>query len=245
VAVANIVCAAVLMLAGCGAPELVVPTSEEPFLHLVLAPDLRFGGASEAPREQYAVLLTTGSPLAADCLAAERFEMRRTRDGAPFAWRFYGNCLQVRAGQGVGAWENANYYLPETAPGDSLGAADLEPGEWYELEIETRGRLIRGSTIIPAEFALSILQRDGRRYLSWPRVDGAAGYKVTIIDQDGSKDWVQTDTIHALPAGAAQAFVTAFDANLFEYARDEQSGRAGLDAGFGVFGAMKTAEISF
>jgi hypothetical protein len=213
-------------------------------LHLVLAPGLRLARYSPAPQEQYAVLLTTGSPLLAECRSAERFEMRRVRDGAPFAWMPYANCRRVTAGEGVGAWDTANFFLLETAPGDSLGASDLEPGEWYEIEIETQGRLIRGRTIIPAEFSLTVEVRDGRRYLTWPRVTGAAGYKVTFIDRDGSEDWIQTDTLHAIPAGARQAVVTAFDANLFEYARDDQSGRAGIDAGFGVFGAMKTEEIS-
>lgn len=244
VRVTAVVSAMALILGSCGPSELTVPTSDEPFLHLVIAPDLRFSWGPDAEQGQYAVLLTTGSPLAADCRTAERFEMRRAHDGAPFAWQGYGNCIQVRAGEGVGAWNNANYYLPESAPGDSLGASDLEPGEWYEIEIETQGRLIRGRTIIPAGFSLTVEVRDGRRYLTWPRVTGAAGYKVTFIDRDGSENWIQTDTLHAIPAGARQAYVTAYDANLFEYARDDQSGRAGIDAGFGVFGAMKTEEIS-
>jgi hypothetical protein len=175
--------------------------------------------------------------------AAERFEMHRTSDGTPFAWQGYGH-LYAEPGTLHGiSLDYANYYLPETIRSDSLGTADLRPGETYVLNVTTEGILIQGRTTIPDTFSASLVAMNGHRWVVWPRVRGAGGYMLSFSDGRTS---LQQDTAFALAdeeLDGGWLTIRALDFNLYQYVSDPQMHRAGIDRGFGVFGATTAARL--
>lgn len=228
---------------GCDGSKIVVPTSEEPFLYLVLN-EKTVDRSSPAGRVgQHALLLTTGAATGSPRYrTAERFEMRRASDGAGFAWR------KERVPNGEpGSFPGVsldfwNFHLPGDA---RLGADALAPGESYELLIESGGEVIRGRVTVPGEFTASTFERNGRRVAVWPRVAGAAGYRIEVGD---GKVVVQRDTSYVIPDDVLEGGtldIEALDPNLFTYVADNRTARAGIDRGYGVFGAMTAARIEF
>jgi hypothetical protein len=136
----------------------------------------------------------------------------------------------------------ANYYLPEESSGNGLAYRDLEPGETYELEIETEGVVLRGRATIPESLAVSVLVQGSHRIAVWPRVRGAGGYIVVADPYPGE---LQADTTYVIPAdvpAGALLQVRALDENLYRYLADERVGRSGIDRGYGVFGAVVFAD---
>jgi len=237
---------AAMFASACSVQDPLLPTRTEPFLHLVLAPDERLAPIENPPAEQYAILMTTGSPVLSPCRKAQRFEMRRTSDAALFGWRANGNCLSVMAGEHVDVFNHANYYLPASPGPDSAGSLELMPGTEYALRIETDGFVLNGRTMIPESFSIRLDGAGDARRVVWPRVRGAAGYFIRV--NSGTRavpPRLQTDTTFPLDLQHGTVKVTALDPNLFTYQLDKQQGRAGIDAGFGVFGAMKSASLSF
>jgi hypothetical protein len=230
------------LLAGCRGDEVQVPNSEEPFLYLVLnqrMPSERTGRVG-----QFAFLFTSGSPAEpARFRCAERFRMRRVSDGAEFGWRSI-FCTGETGGYPGVSFNDANYFLPDTATAQGLGAQSLRPGEAYEIQIETGGRVLRGRAGIPAPFTVSLTGHDGRRVLAWPRVAGAAGYQIKLPNDELV---TQADTSYTLPSeasGGSRIEVRALDANLWEYANNPRVARAGIDTGYGLFGAISTARLT-
>lgn len=230
-------------LSGCDGSEIVVPTSEEPFLYLVLNGRTVDRSTPAGRVGQHALLLTTGAATESPRYrTAELFEMRRASDGAGFAWR-----KEKVPNEDPGSFPGVslafwNFHLPGDA---GLGADALAPGESYELLIESGGEVIRGRVTIPAEFTASSFERDGRRIAVWPRVAGAAGYRIEASD---GKVVVQRDTSYVIPdevLGAGALEIEALDLNLFTYVADNRTARAGIDRGYGVFGAMTAARIEF
>lgn len=239
------VAAPALTGAACQATDIVTPHGDEPFLYLVLQPDLATMPVERDVYPQFAVLKTTVSPLLAECRTAERFEMRPATGGPPFAWRSgqpYANCSALHAYESARVWANANYHLPATVPGDSAGAAHLDHNARYLLYVETEGRTIRGEAVIPDTFTVSITGRTGERMLVWPRVAGAGGYAVSF---DTGDETVQPDTFLAVPPRADYASVRALDENLYRYMSDGRVGRAGIEGAYGVFGALSFDDIEF
>ncbi|MDP9347857.1 MAG: hypothetical protein M3P24_01725 [Gemmatimonadota bacterium] len=236
------VSAAGALLMGCAGDAVLVPKSEEPFLYLVLN--------QRTPNEhmnlvgQFAFLLTSGSPAEPPRFrCAERFRMRRASDGAEFGWRGI-QCSGETGGYPGVSFNDANYFLPDTATAQGLGAQSLRPGEAYEIQIETGGRVLRGRAGIPAPFTVSLGERDGRRVLAWPKVAGAAGYQIKLPDDELV---TQPDTSYTLPSEASRGSrieVRALDANLWEYANNARVARAGIDTGYGLFGAITTARLT-
>src|SRR5690606_18014442 len=100
--------------------------------------------------------------------SAERFEMWRASDGAAFDWRVYPNLVDEPGTSDAVDLMMANWYLPEESSGDGLAYRDLEPGETYELEIETEGVVLRGRATMPESFTVTVLVRDGHRIAVWP-----------------------------------------------------------------------------
>ena len=225
----------------CGGDGAIVPARPDPFLYLVL--NQRAGGPDPA-LDQRALLLTVGSPAVSDYRVAERFEMHRARDRVMFAWRDLGRRGQAPVDAANAALLNGNYGLPDAATDGGLGALDIRPGERYDLTVETGGVTIRGSVTVPAAFTLTLERRGTDRVLTWPHVDGADSYSVEIGGVTAAK--VQTDTAFTLapvPAAGAEASVKALDANLSRYVADKRAARAGIDAGYGVFGAISVATL--
>lgn len=234
---------AALLLAACGeAPT--VPESEEPMLHLVL--NQRTLSHHSDYFGQHALLLTSGSPLESPRYRrAERFEMRRASDGRRFDWRAYSNLPDTPGTVSGISMAAANYYLVEESSAVGLGAADLRSGERYELGVETGGRTVRGSVLIPAPFAASVERRDGRTLATWPTVTGAAGYLITASDGSHS---LQVNTRFVVPAGVARGgslTVQALDPNLYRYMSERRTGRAGIEGAFGVLGAVSMMRVEF
>lgn len=232
----------VALTAGCRADDIVVPESDEPFLFLVL----NWRTLSNYDLEtfsQHALLVTAGSPGELPRYrSAQRFEMRRASDGALFDWRAHTR-LYPEAGGSIDFIELnwANYYLPETSSGNGLAYEDLEPGETYELEIETEGVVLRGRATIPESFTVSVVVQGGHRIAVRPRVRGAGGY---IVGVDTHGDEPQADTTYLIPANVpagARLEVRAVDENLYRYLSDDRVGRSGIDHGYGVFGAVVIA----
>ena len=217
-----------------------IPSSDAPLIYLVLNQRTTAG----TPPGQYAFVLTAGTvdkPLYRD---AERFELRRHRDGALFAWQSTGASGRAPGDYSGIASGSGNYFLP-SAGTDGLGAKDIAAGESFDLLIETGGEVIRGTVTTPGPFALA---RDPSRpdRVVWPRVPGAAGYSVEIAGR--TPPVLQVDTAVVIPSGrgdSVSVVVHALDPQLFAVQTDERLARSGLDNGYGVFGALTTARLSF
>lgn len=245
-----LLCAGVLASACAGDP-IVVADNPEPFLYLVLNERSLDRAASNGGRAgQHALLLTTGAATESPKYrSAERFEMWRVSDGAPFAWRSNRvDYPEVGSYPGVrlDAW---NFYLPDTATAEGLGVGGFRPGESYELRVTTHGVTISGRASIPDAFTASVVQQGERRLVVWPRVRGAAGYRIEFRAEnrsEGDELSVRADTAYAIPAavrGGGTVRIEALDPNLYWYITEGQTARAGIDNGFGVFGAVSIAVV--
>lgn len=227
--------------AACGSGEEVVfPEDEQPFLYLVLN---QTGVAAEPV--QTAFLLTLVSADSTVYRSAERFEMRRLRDGAPFDWRnesVFGS-IEFDQGSDLQLIEG-NYLLSDTATARGLGFENLEPGATYELVVETDGRVIRGRATIPDTFDITILDiGEEEATAAWPDVAGAAGYSVTAAGDDVTEPVFQTDTTFDLRPGTVSVTVRAVGPQAFRYVTDEDVRSAGIQGALGVFGAVQAAEF--
>lgn len=226
-------------MAGCGS-EITPPDRDDPFLYLVLNQVVRGTGTPT----QTAFLLRTGSPTESEYLRADSFRMVRESDGAVFDWDRRGLVGPVVGPAPVGYSEadliDGNYVMADSATGDGLGYQELEGGRAYVLRVEIDGSVIRGRTVVPGSFEVRLQTDRQRRKASWPRVPGAAGYGIRT--SLGGRLELQTDTSHILDPEMGRGdwlAVYALDSNLFSYLADDQRGRAGIDQGFGVFGALQ------
>lgn len=222
---------------GCNSVPIVLPRSD-PFLYLVLHQ------RTFVSPQQRALLLTVGSPTNSDYRLADMFEMRRRSDGAPFVWRDLGQRGQAPVDASNASLTDGNYGLMDSASAGSLGATDIGFGTGYDLMIRTGGVTINGTVTVPAAFGL-VLQSDGaKRVVCWPRVNGALSYSVEIGGVTAPH--FQDDTLiemPALPSVGADVVVKALDTNLTRYVRDGRTIRAGIDAGYGVVGALSIASL--
>lgn len=226
----------------CAGDTVVVPESDAPFFYLVLNFRTISTYAGLDGPHQLALLLTTGPVLEpSPYRTAERFDMRRVSDGARFDWREYADLIAEPGTSSSVHLLEANYHLPDASGPYGLGADSIRPGETYTIEIETEGVTLRGEATVPEDFTVSVVVRDGRRVAEWPRVKGAAGYFVGAGTEFAEP---QTDTFYVIRddiRAGEKVRVTALDANLFRYSSDDELDRAGIDAGFGVFGAVSSA----
>jgi hypothetical protein len=197
----------------------------------------------------FAILATAGPPIDSRPRTATRFEMREGSSGALYDWQ---SLEPVRTLQ-YGDEENgsllgvANFVLPYTSGQSGRGFADLVYGVTYTLDIETEGVQIHGETTLPARFGITITTINGARTVSWPHVQGAAGYFVAIWKPEsflGRFGKTTTDTSLAIPAqyvAGDSLAVEARDVNYIVAQQDQASavrrGRVGIDRGYGVFAA--------
>lgn len=214
----------------------VLPETRRPFVYLVLNQTVERDGE----RVQPAFLLTI---LRADSVVhrgAERFEMRRLSDGARFDWR---EERDVQLGFDIAAppLRTANWLLADSATGAGLGRPSLEPGQTYELVVETGGEVIRGRATIPDTFSVSVVERGGGQLAVWPTVDGAAAYSVDAVGAGGPFHTLQTDTTFLLADSATALSVIAVGPATHRFMTDEEVRRAGVVGGLGVFGAILEA----
>jgi len=230
---------ALLLAAGCEDPQL--PVRDEPLIYVVLNQRAQAG----SPPGQYGFVLETGSIAEPRYRDADRFTMQRQRDGKPFLWRPTGRTGPTSgdyAGMGMNL---GNYYLPDSPSSDGrLGADSIASGERYELTVETRGQVLRGAVTVPGTAVLSAAAVPGGTRVSWPRVAGAGGYSVEARGLTTAA--LQSDTAFVFSRqGSSPVTVTvkALDPQLFAFQTDERLERAGLEQGYGVFGAITTASI--
>jgi hypothetical protein len=226
-----------------------VAISEEPLLYLILSAEPQ----ATSDTLLSAMLLTAGSPLRSEYRTATQFVMRRTSDGRPFAWhareRRGAAPFDFRGGFAAGA---GNYVLADTAEVEGLGRRDLTPGDTYVLSITTGAHTISGRVVMPGHPTPRVVQRDGQRMIVWAAVAGAAGYIIQADTDRGTFGKVITDTTYALREDRDPESIppnprfrlTALDSNVARFVSDARAKRAGIDAGYGVFGAVSVAELA-
>jgi|GEM_PF-1943965 len=230
---------------GCGEQGVLVPDTQEPFFYLVL--NQRSASTYQGIHwtGQQALLTTTGSPVEPPRYrTAREFTMWRASDGARFGWRRYPQLVSEPGTSSQLTLLYANYFLPDSAgPEGLLGARDLRPGQTYEIVVTLENEVIRGRTTIPAEFTASLRESGDHRSVVWPRVQGAGGYQISL---SSGATLLQTDTTLAVPrdiAGGGSVLIQALDPNLYRYVSEKNTARSGIDAGFGVFGAVTFARV--
>lgn len=229
------------LLGACDGDPVRVPDEEAPFVYMVLGHRTVSQLRHDEPAGQQGLLMTLPAPTEPALLRrAQRIEMRRARDGAPFAWDtlhfthadwgYPGNRLRI-----------SNLHLPDTTRDGRLGAEELVAGETYTLLLETEGVTIRGSVTMPAQIEAR-LTADGA--LAWTHVPGAAGYRVLA----GTLMELTTDTLFRLTDSELdpnRARVQALERNAWDYFSDDGLDRAGIGTGFGVFGALTESRVDW
>lgn len=240
-----VVACLVVSASACGRDLPTFPQNADPLFYLALSatpPD-------SAPIR--ALLVTVGTPVRSEYRDAERFEMRRVRDGMRFAWRH----LPVSGTAPIGFLGTlrdsiaANFVLDDQAGTGTLGRPDVVAGETYTIDIVTLGVPMHGQTTLPEQVVPMLDTVAGEPVVHWPPVVNAAGYTVLSSLSTGV-NIVTTDTIVTLPQpifltdSIETIRVVALDANLFEFLNDPVAARAGIEAGFGVFGAFSEARVN-
>jgi hypothetical protein len=242
-------CAVTIAVAACDAAGPLPEFDDRPMVALLITPvsPPRLGGA---PPDSglYAALLTTGTPVRAPYLRAERFEMRRVSDGALFAWRPIA-VPQEAAGVIPNAY--ANYFLPRLGGESGLGSDSLAPGEVYELVVEAGPHRIVGRTRVPGPIEFVREPTDGDSIVRWRRTPGAAGYGAGGDFFFSDLAPLATDTVFVVrreppfPGQSPRALtvrVFAFDSNYAALHGDVRVSQAGITGGWGVFGSFTWAD---
>jgi hypothetical protein len=237
----------VALLLGCSSEGAVIPRSDEPFLYLVL--NQRPGGDAGAGVTR-ALLLKSGSPTYSEYLTASRFEMRGAADGALFDWQDRNRSGPAPVDAHNASLAHGNYELPAAGSGSRLGGQDVTPLARYNVTVEVGGRVLSGSTLVPAGFPLTAERRGDDWLVSWPHVAGAAAYSVEVRGP-GAPPAFQTDTFVLIPpphpaawTPTTEVVIKALDTNLARYVLDRRVSRSGLDDGFGVFGSLTEARVT-
>lgn len=239
-AIALMACLLLATVPACDGDPVTVPTTRGPFLYMILGQRIASPLGPDGPN-QYALLLTIGGPTEPVFFRdAERFEMRRSDDGAPFAWRSLEQ--QGTLGDLTGGVRliYPSHHLPDAPEAGALGADSLLAGGGYEITIETEGVVITGAVRLPGE--IDIRLSDDGRSVAWDPVEGAAGYRVI----DDRPAYI-TDT-HYFPADDQSRRllrVQALEENAWRYFTDERMTRSGIDAGRGVFGGMTSDTLTW
>lgn len=239
----------VAVLSSCSEGTGLVQTSDEPFVHIVLA--LEPAQPSFSDSVVRALLLTTGSPIRSPFRTAQLFDMRRVSDDARFSWNVTPGSTDTPVGFRDVSISQGNYALAETGSEAGLGRQDLRPGEAYTLRIETEGRVVAGRVRMPDTPVLVFARQGNSRSVSWQKVGAAGGYRVVTNTERFKVVALTRDTLFELlfdevPMPASPEIrVTAVDSNLYRYITDFTLPRAGISGGFGVFGAISpTAKLA-
>ena len=226
---------------GCAPESPIIVRTDEPMVYVILTPDSLI---SPLP-ELHGLLANTGTPVTVEYLTADRFVMRRVSDGAIFDWQL------DTSPQPSSVPFGGNYVLAESANSRGLGRRDLEAGERYTLEVSISDRTITGRVTIPSHPAPHlVVKSNGVRVVEWPRIAAAGEYRLDI-ESEFPRNYATRDTFFVLkdaPPGGQwpahpQFSITAIDTNWYRYSRDNTAVRAGVQGGFGVFGAMSASSI--
>lgn len=245
----RLLASSLLSMAACTGDPFVTPVSSELFFCAVLGPPW---GTIVSPTTSdtalYAFLLETGTPINSPYITADRFEMRRTSDGALLDWR-----PNTPAKPYVGLTralltEDGNYVLPLHGAAGRLGRIDLVPGDQYELFVDVGAVAIRGTASIPAvPQAAFVDTNDALPVLSWKPVPGVGGYSVTTQDFMPIFAFTRDTAFHfdgpIHNMSGVGTIVRAYEPQAFSYLADPHVGRVGITGALGVFGAYASFRL--
>lgn len=244
--------AVVAAVSGCSANAPLIPESDAPFLYLILSQALiPTSPLVPADSTVNAFLLTVGTPLSSPYRGAERFEMWRKSDGAPFRWSEGARYLKEPpvGPRGLVLTNGASFVLEEDSSALGLGRRQLRALESYSLRIETGGVVITGEARIPAAPIATLVRTDSGMAIAWNRAEGAAAYFFQA-DTERFTGFFMTDTVVQLhfdrgdgtPA-QPEARIVAYDSNVARYVADSTVGRSGITGAFGLFGAVSSTRL--
>jgi hypothetical protein len=178
----------------------------------------------------------------------------RRADGKPFDWSY-----QPRTGQienlfisGVDLETEGNLRMPWSGTSGRLGRDSIAGGEVVDLLIETGGRVVNGSAMIPTKPVITIVESGGTTTMRWARSVGAAQYFVQAeTDQFGLYGLFTQETSYVIlrdrtGTGMPETpyfTVIAFDSNTVAFREDSTVRRAGIIGANGVFGAMASDRV--
>ncbi len=243
---------AALAALGCRDASLAAPSSQEPFLYLIISAEpLARRFVSPADTAIQALLLTAGSAAGAPFRSAELFSVTSLTDGATFTFiEQTATPLIPGVGRDGASVDDGNYVLPFSSSPSSRGASDFQPFGTYDLRVETEGRVVTGRVVIPGRPQPVILLNGGKRFVTFPLVSGAAAYLVggdTELNQHIiTTNMVQLfyDVDPAFVPANPEYRVIALDSNLVRYMSDAVQARSGIEGAFGLFGATSSARIA-
>jgi hypothetical protein len=104
------------------------------------------------------------------------FRMTRRGDGAAFDWE---ERIPGRKSAVSNTFSSEpNWVLRWTGTGGRLGLRDVQPGDTFDLAIETGSRTIVSSVVVPGVPVLTFGEANGVDMVHWRRVRGAVFYEV-------------------------------------------------------------------
>lgn len=200
------------------------------------------------------LVVTLGSPFAAEYREIGSASMTRRSDGASFDLLVDARTGSVTvANRFIRLDSIGNLALSWDAGPGGLGRQSIQTGDIIDLEIVTGDQTIVGSSVVPAPPAIQVSTVNGSTTMSWPR-PAAGGSFVLRVDTDGRPGAriLTTDTSYVIRRDRPMSEipdpaifeVTALDAHASRYLRDSTVVRSGLSAGFGVFGSSSRRRVT-
>jgi hypothetical protein len=238
-----------VMLLACDDDLPSAPVSDAVLTYVVLAKDSVLAADSVVS----GLVATAGTPFQASYRHIEEFGMKRTRDGAPFAWQIRdltGQPITIPANSGA-LPISGNITLARAKSAGQLGRDSLEYGERYSLHIVTEGIVVEGTVQVPGQPRPVHVVLDNQEIVAWPRVSGAGGYAIQV-DTDRIPQIALSDTQYVVrrdrPPGdiptTPRAVVRALDSNLVRLISDASTRSAGVRGSYGVVGAISVGVVS-
>jgi hypothetical protein len=191
-----------------------------------------------------ALFATSGRPSTVEYRSAQSFKVRRTVDGATFAWRPSSLPLPSAA-TSTFLPLGGNYTMEQSLGPSGLGRDSLTPGNEYLIEVLHDGPPITGTTRMPSRPNVSLLHDGDDTRLVWRRADGAHSYLV-IADGVGMLR-PTADTSVVLPRVRTSngfAHVFALDSNYGAYLQDSTTFTAGVSNAYGVIGSVSVRTVA-
>lgn len=229
-----------VLATACGGETVVVPFRTEPLVYLVLnQPSF----SSDPQYQQRALLLTAGSPAAAEYRVADTFAMTRQSDGLQFSWTDMGQRGRLPGDVMNAALLTGNYGLADAPSTGTGGSSDINAGDTFSLAVQTGGATVTGTTTVPPTFIIAVTIVGGQRVAHWPRHLPGQMFSVELHGEAAPR--IQAETLYAVPrlTESTSLTVTAMDANLSAYVADKKATSSGVTGAFGVFGAITRASL--
>jgi hypothetical protein len=242
----------VLVSTFCQAESGLVPTSQLPYIYVLLSSEPLAVAVPSSDSSLVAFLLTAGSPTKSPFRHASRFELRAASANKPFKWveRAQTAPTESVGYRGVPA-DSANYFLPNDSIADGLGRKQLHELLTYTLVIESDGVAVTGTTTIPAKPLPRLFVLNEKIVVNWARAPGALSYYVES-DTEDAPGFISTDTSYALRYSRQPSTIPtnpefriiALDANATHFFIDGTTPRSGIDNGFGLYGSATSARLA-